>query len=115
MRKRVSIRKFKRVRSQRKALLNSLANNLFLKGKIKTTEAKAKELQRFSEKLLTKAKKGDLSSRRALLKSLSPSVVKDLVEKTALKYKDKKGGYTRVIRLGQRVSDGAFMAFIELV
>lgn len=115
MRKRIVKRKFNRERSQRKALLSSLISELFLKEKIKTTETKAKEMRRFAEKMITKAKKGGLSQRRLLLKSLNPDVVKKLVDVIAPKYKERPGGYTRIIKLGPRVSDGALMAFIELV
>lgn len=115
MKKRVKQRKFQRERGQRKALLKSLSRELFLKGKIKTTEAKAKELKRFSEKLLTKAKKGGLAQKRELLRFFSNDVVKKLMVEIAPKYQDRKGGYTRVIKLGPRASDGAKMAIIELV
>ncbi len=115
MRKRISIRKFARPKSQRKALLQSLAMQLFLKGRIKTTEAKAKELRKTAEKFITKAGKGDLPARRQLLRSLSEKVVKKLIDEIGPKYKARQGGYTRVIKLGPRQSDGANMAIIELV
>ena len=108
-------RKFSREKDQRKALKKSLARALFLHGKMKTTEAKAKETSSFSEKLITKAKKGDISVRRALAKDFSPKLVKKLVEEIAPNYKDRKGGYTRITKLGPRKSDGAKMAIIELV
>lgn len=115
MRKLKTGKKFSRPSSQRKALLRNLSAELFLREKIKTTEVKAKELKRFSEKLLTKAKKGDLGARRHLLKFFSNQVVKKLVDEIAPKHKERKGGYTRIIRLGPRKSDGAKMAIIELV
>jgi len=108
-------RKFSREKDQRKALKKSLARSLFLHGKMKTTEAKAKEISSFSEKLVTKAKKGDIATRRALAKYFSPRLVKKIVEEIAPKYKDRKGGYTRITKLGPRKSDGAKMAIIELV
>lgn len=108
-------RKFSREKDQRKALKKSLVRALFLHGKMKTTEAKAKEIAPYSEKMITKAKKGDLAARRDLAKTLSPKLVKKLVEEIAPKYKDRKGGYTRIIKLGPRKSDGAKMAIIELV
>jgi large subunit ribosomal protein L17 len=86
-----------------------------LKEKIKTTEAKAKELSRFVEKFITRAKKGDLSSRRLLLQNFSSKIVKKLVKEIGPRYKDRSGGYTRIIKLGQRKSDGAKIAIIELV
>jgi large subunit ribosomal protein L17 len=108
-------RKFSREKDQRKALLKSLSRSLFLREKIKTTEAKAKELSSFAEKLITRAKKQDLASRRILAKYFSEDLVKKIVDKIAPKYKNRPGGYTRVIKIGQRKSDGAKMAIIELV
>jgi len=115
MRKQKKGRKFSRPASQRKAMLNNLASQLFLKKRIKTTEAKAKELKSFSEKLLTKAKKGDLASRRYLARFLRKEAVKKLVEEIAPKYRGRQGGYTRIIKLRPRPSDGAKIAIIELV
>ncbi len=108
-------RKFSRKKDERKALLKSLARSIFIFRKIKTTEAKAKEVSSFVEKCITKAKKGDLASRRILLRYFSQEVVKKLIEEIAPKYKERNGGYTRIIKLGQRKSDGAKMAIIELV
>ncbi|MDD2548395.1 MAG: 50S ribosomal protein L17 [Candidatus Pacebacteria bacterium] len=108
-------RKFKREKDQRKALLIALASALILSERIKTTEAKAKELSPFIEKKITRARKGDLLARRLLLKDFSPDIVKKLISDIAPKYKERQGGYTRVVKLGQRKSDGARMAIIELV
>jgi len=108
-------RKLSRKKNQRKALLKSLARALFLNEKIKTTEAKAKEVRMFAEKLITRAKKGDLASRRILAKYFSKDIVKKLVDEIGPRYKKRKGGYTRIIKLGPRKSDGAKMAIIELV
>jgi large subunit ribosomal protein L17 len=110
-------RKFGRDKNQRKALLSSLALNLIVRGKIKTTEPKAKELRPFIEKLITKAKKGDAATRRVIISKLSnrSKEVKKLFEIIAPKYMDKKGGYTRVLKLGARKADGAPMAIIELI
>lgn len=110
-------RKFGRDKNQRKALLSSLALNLIVRGKIKTTEPKAKELRPFIEKLVTKAKKGDAATRRIIISKLSnrSKEVKKLFEIIAPKYMDKKGGYTRVLKLGVRKADGAPMALIEFV
>lgn len=115
MRKLKQGRKLSREKDQRKALLKSLARAIFLHEKIKTTEAKAKEASMFAEKCITRAKKGDLSSRRILAKYFSKDLVKKIVDEIAPKYKDRKGGYTRIIKLGPRKSDGAKMAIIELV
>ncbi len=110
-------RKFGRVRKVRNALMNSLALNLIVREKIKTTLPKAKELRPFVEKLVTRAKKGDAASRRLATASLSGNTkeVKKLFDVIAPKYADKKGGYTRIMKLGVRVADGAPMAVIEFV
>jgi len=110
-------RKFGRDKNQRKALLSSLALNLIVRGKIKTTMPKAKELRPFIEKLVTKAKKGDAATRRVVISKLSnrSKEVKKLFEVIAPKYMDKKGGYTRVLKLGARKADGAEMAIIEFI
>ena len=117
MRHHNNVRKFGRDKSQKKALLNSLALNLIVREKIKTTEPKAKELRPFIEKLVTSAKKNDLATRRVIISKLSnrSKEVKKLFEVLAPKYKDVKGGYTRVLKLGARKSDGAKMAIIEFV
>lgn len=110
-------RKFGRDKNQRAALLASLALNLIVREKIKTTEPKAKELRPFIEKLVTRAKKGDLATRRLIIATLSnrSKETKKLFDVIAPKYKDVKGGYTRVLKLGARKSDGAKMAHIEFV
>jgi len=115
MNKKKQGKKFNREFDQRKALINSLSRALFLNGRIKTTTAKAKELSRFAEKFITTAKKGDVSSRRRLAKCFSDPLVKKLVDEIAPKYKDRNGGYTRVIKLNIRKSDGASVSIIELV
>lgn len=115
MRKLIKGRKFSRTKSQREALMNSLAEELFLREKIKTTEAKAKELRPFAEKCITRAKKGDLTARRYLLRHFSEKAVKKLIAETAPRYKSRPGGYTRIIKLGPRKAEGAKMAIIELV
>ena len=111
------VRKFGRDKTQKRALLNSLALNLIVRGKIRTTEPNAKELRPFMEKLVTRAKKGDLATRRAIISKLGNRrpETKKLFEVLAPKYADKKGGYTRVLKLGARKADGAKMAIIEFV
>jgi large subunit ribosomal protein L17 len=115
MKKRKKGRKFSRKRDQRKALLRGLTRELFLKEKIMITLAKAKETSILAEKQIEKAKVGNLNSRRLLARKLSPDIVKKLVNEIAPRYKERKGGYTRIIKLGQRNSDGAKMAIIELI
>jgi len=108
-------RKFSRKRGQRRALLKSLATALILKEKIKTTEIKAKELRSFVEKYINKSKKSDLAIRRFLLRFFSTLVVKKLIGELGPRYKERKGGYTRIIKLGPRKSNGTKMAIIELI
>ena len=99
----------------RKALLRVLVNNFLLHEKIKTTEAKAKELRSLAEKMITKAKNGNIANRRVLARDLTPKMVKKIIEEIAPKYNERAGGYTRIIKLGPRNSDGAKIAIIELV
>lgn len=110
-------RKFNRDRNQRKALLYALANNLITKEKIKTTEAKAKELRPFIERIITKSKIDTVSSRRFVDSKLfnNKKAVEKLFNKIGPKYKEVAGGYTRIIKLNPRKSDGALMAYIEFV
>jgi len=104
-----------RPKSQRKALLKSLTTSLFLHGKIKTTEAKAKELRSMADRFITRAKLNKMSDTRILSETLSLKVLKKLTNEIAPQYGSRQGGYTRIIRLGQRKSDGAKMVIIELV
>lgn len=117
MRHHNNVRKFGRDKTQKRALLNSLALNLIIRGRIKTTEPKAKELKPFIEKLVTKAKKKDLVTRKLVISRLAnrKAEVKKLFETIAPRYNDKKGGYTRILKLGARKSDGSKMAIIEFV
>lgn len=109
-------RKFGREKNVRKALMRSLANNLIAKGKIKTTEAKAKELRPYIEKMVTKAKTDSVSSRRLLSEKLgSNKKVEKLVTEIGPRFKDRNGGYTRITKLPARVSDASSMAIIEFV
>lgn len=115
MKKKKQGRKLGRKRNQRDSLLRSLARELFLKGRIKTTEAKAKEAARFAEKMITKAKTGNLHNRRLLAKNFSNEVIKKLVEEIGPRYKDRPGGYTRILKMAPRKSDGSKIAIIELL
>jgi len=108
-------RKFGRERNQRTALMRSLAYSLALKGKIKTTEPKAKELRPYIEKLVTLGKKQTLASRRALESRIGPRAAKKIAGELALTYKERLGGYTRITKLGPRVADASPMAIIEFV
>jgi len=99
-----------------KQLLANLAAHLFEAGAITTTVAKAKALRPYAEKLITKAKKGDLASRRQVLKDITDrDVVAALFHEIAPRFAERDGGYTRIMKLGPRQGDGAPMARIELV
>ncbi|MBX4200556.1 50S ribosomal protein L17 [Candidatus Parcubacteria bacterium] len=115
MRKRNKGRILSRPKNQRVALLRTMATSLFLHGKIKTTEAKAKELRSVAEKMITRAKDNNISNRRILAKELSPKTIKNLFEEIAPSFAKRAGGYTRLTKLGPRKSDGAPMTIIELV
>jgi len=116
MRHHDNIRKFGRERGQRNALLKSLALSLVVHKKITTTEAKAKELRPFVEKLVTRAKVKTLASRRLLASRLGVGKgVKELVDTLAPKYEKRAGGYTRIVKLPRRLSDGSPMAVIEFI
>ena len=109
-------RKFGRSKNQRKALLRSLAGNLIVSGKIITTEAKAKELRPYIEKLVTKSKEGTLSARRLVVSRLGVvSRAKKLFDEIAPKYTERKGVDTRIVKMGQRPSDASKRAALELV
>lgn len=108
-------RKFGRPASQRKALMKGIISSLFLHGRITTTLAKAKEYAPKAEKAITKAKKGDLHSRRILMRVLSADITDKLINEIAPNYKERNGGYTRIIKLGARKSDSSKMALLELV
>ena len=109
-------RKFGRERDQRKALLKGLATELVNHGKIETTLPKAKELVRYIEKLITKAKKGDLANRRRVIAGLSTlNAANKLFDEIAPQLTGRTSGHVRVERTRLRVGDGAQMATIEFV
>lgn len=108
-------RKLGRTKSQREALLKSLASSLIINKKIKTTQAKAKELRRFLEPLITKAKNNNLANQRLVRKYLNKEITKKLFNEIGPIYKERPGGYIRIIKLPPRPSDGAKMAIVEFV
>jgi len=109
-------RKLSRERGPRKALLRGLATSVILYERVKTTLPKAKEIRPIVEKLITAAKKGDLSAIRALGAYLyGENAVQKLLTEIAPIYKDRNGGYTRIVKLGNRPGDNAPVAIIELV
>lgn len=116
MRHLVKGRKLGRTPSHRKATLNSLSVALIREHRIVTTEAKAKELRTYVEPLITKAKEDTTHNRRQVFSKLQDKkVVSHLFDEVAQKAMDRPGGYTRVIKIGNRSGDGAKMAVIELV
>ncbi len=115
MRHRKDHRKLGRATDQRIALLRSQVDALLRYEKIKTTVQKAKETQRMAEKVITTAKRGDLHSRRLVLRLVrDKDLVAHLFEEIAPRYADRNGGYTRVVRAGRRTGDNAEMAILEL-
>lgn len=97
-------------------IMANLASDLFIHEKVTTTHAKAKAVRPFAEKLITKARKGDLHSKRIVMKTITnrDAVVK-LFDDVAPRYEDRPGGYTRITKLGPRRGDAAEEAIIELV
>lgn len=126
MRHRVEGRKLKRTASHRSALLRALAVSLLQHKRIRTTLAKAKETRRFAEAIITRAKRAhlaeaggaavDVHARRMVARDINdPAVVRELFNEIAPKVAGRPGGYTRVVKLGTRLGDGASLAIIELV
>ena len=108
--------KLGRTKSHRKALLSNMASSLLLHKEIRTTHAKAKELRRFVERLITYGKKNNTHGRRLAFKFLRrKDTVKILFDEIAPIYENRQGGYTRIIKLGNRVNDNAPVVLIQLV
>ncbi len=102
--------------AHQRLLLSTLAAQLFVHEAIDTTEAKAKALRPYAEKLITFAKRGDLSARREVLRDITDrDVVAKLFHEIAPRFDERQGGYLRILKLGPRMGDGAPMARIELV
>lgn len=108
-------RKFGRVRKVRNALVKSLALSLVVNGKIKTTGAKASSLRPFVEKLVTQGMSDTVTARRLLTSKIGAIGAKKIIADISPKYKDRKGGYTRITKLPARKSDGSAMSVIEFV
>lgn len=116
MRHRVHTFKIGRTGAHRRAMLANMVSSLFEHGQIQTTIVKAKEARRVAEKMITLGKKGDLHRRRlAIARMRNKDAVKILFDEIALKYADRNGGYTRIMRLGKRLGDGAEMCILQLV
>lgn len=115
MRKKVFGRKLKRDANERKALFYGLMSDLVIKEKIETTEEKAKAIRAQVEKLITKAKRKEKDAASLLMPYLSTAAVKKVMNDLALRFKNRPGGYVRIIKLGTRFGDNAKMAVIEWV
>ena len=110
------IAKLGRTASHRKAMLSNMMTSLFAHERITTTQTRAKELKRTAERVITCAKQGDLHARRRVLRVIEDKqVVAKLFDELGPRYKSRNGGYTRVVKLGPRRGDGAFMSIVELV
>ncbi len=112
----MSYRKLGRNSGARKAMFRSLLSSFFKHERIETTEARAKELRKFAEKVITLAKRGDLSARRQAINLVADvEVVHKVFEEIPEKYSERAGGYTRIYKLAPRRGDAAPMVIIELV
>jgi large subunit ribosomal protein L17 len=116
MRHGVRGRKLTRTASHKKALMRNMVTSLLKHKRIKTTLAKAKELRSYVEPIITKARKGDLHNQKLIMQFIKDKeVVKELLSEIVASIGDRQGGYTRIVRLGNRRGDGADAAMIELV
>ena len=116
MKHNIKNKKLNKTSSHRKAMFMNMSNALIKHEQITTTLPKAKELKKFIEKIITLGKKGDLLSRRKAIATLQDDkMVKKTFDILSDRYKDRKGGYSRIIKLGNRFGDNASMAVIELV
>ena len=116
MGRKIAGRRLKRSSGYRKAMYRNLVTDLLGYEKITTTEAKAKQVRSLAEKMITLGKEGSLHSRRQALAFIFNKKVTDKVfDELALRYAERTGGYTRIIKLGPRLGDGAEMAQLELV
>ena len=116
MRHRKKGRQLSRTRSHRKATLRNMATSLFRHERIETTTAKAKELRPFAERLITLARRGDLHARRLAGRNIQDrEVLGKLFEDIGPRFSERPGGYTRILKLGNRKGDAAEMSLIELV
>jgi len=116
MRHRIKGKQLSRTASHKKAMLANMATSLFQHDRIVTTQAKAKELRPYAERLITLARRGDLHARRLVERRIKDKeVTHRLFTEIGKRFAARPGGYTRIIKLGHRVGDGADTARIELV
>lgn len=113
----MAYRKLGRETKHRKSMLATMTKQTIMNESITTTDTRAKEVRKFVEKMITYGKKGDLVSRRKALAFLNndKDLVKKLFDEYATKYADRKGGYTRIIKLKERIGDDALIVRLELV
>ncbi len=108
--------KFNRTSSHRDAMFRNMVTSLFKYDRIRTTDAKAKELRRWADQLITLAKRGDLHARRQALSIIrEKAVVYKLFDETVQRYENISGGYTRIVKLGIRPGDTALISLVELI
>jgi large subunit ribosomal protein L17 len=116
MRHRAKGRQLSRTSSHKRAMLNNMATSLFVHGRVITTQAKAKELRPFAEKLITLARRGDLHARRLVERRIKDrETLTRLFGEIGPRFAARPGGYTRILKLGHRAGDGADVARIELL
>ncbi len=116
MRHRIAGRKLGRTTSHRVAMLRNLVTSLLEHERVKTTDAKAKEVRPLAERLIGLAKRGDLHARRQALSVVrKPDVVKKLFETLSPRYQSRTGGYLRIVKVGYRPGDGAPVSLVELI
>lgn len=115
MRHRKKRNKLTKTKNQRRAAYCMLVSSLILKERIITTDARARKIKPFVEKSISKAKKDTLANRRLLLKDFSQKVVDKLFKEIGPRYKDRAGGYSRIVKAGTRKNDAAAMTIIELI
>jgi len=116
MKHRVDHRKLGKTSSHREAMLNNMATSLFKHERIQTTLPKAKELRRYAEKMITRAKKDSTHSRRIIFRSIrDKEIIAKLFDQIAPRFADRNGGYIRILKLDFRMADGAPTAVVELV
>jgi large subunit ribosomal protein L17 len=109
-------RRLGRNASHRKAMLRNLVTSLLEHEEIRTTDAKAKELRRIADRMITLGKKGDLSARRRALRTLrSREIATKVFGPLAARFRDRQGGYTRILKIGRRPGDNAEISLIQLL
>jgi len=109
------VKKFGRVKSQRKALLKSLVSSFVLHGKITSSEVKIKALRPLVEKMITKARKDDLAVKKYLASRTNKEAMRKLISEIGPKFSQRSGGYTRITKMPRRIGDGAKMAILSFV